>query len=113
MLAGWSSNNKYAMMGGLRSTAQMISYEIALGLSFVGVILLAGNRNGLPWTEYTPPAIKLSIVGNGAAEKKQVQYMVTKLLNLPQSPKPDDVADALAIAICHALRMRTAAQLAQ
>jgi NADH-quinone oxidoreductase subunit H len=43
VLAGWSSNNKYAMMGGLRSTAQMISYEIALGLSFVGVILLAGT----------------------------------------------------------------------
>ncbi|HVM71888.1 MAG TPA: NADH-quinone oxidoreductase subunit NuoH [Anaerolineales bacterium] len=43
VLSGWSSNNKYAMMGGLRSTAQMISYEIALGLSFVGVILLAGS----------------------------------------------------------------------
>jgi len=43
VLAGWSSNNKYAMMGGLRSTAQMISYEIALGLSFVGVILLTGS----------------------------------------------------------------------
>jgi NADH-quinone oxidoreductase subunit H len=43
VLAGWSSNNKYAMMGGLRSTAQMISYEIALGLSFVGAILLAGS----------------------------------------------------------------------
>ena len=79
----------------------------------LGVILLAGNRNGLPWTEYTPPEIKLSIVGNGAAEKKQVQYMVTKLLNLPKAPKPDDVADALAIAICHALRMKTAAQLTQ
>ena len=39
VLAGWSSNNKYAMLGGLRSTAQMISYEMALGLSFVGVIL--------------------------------------------------------------------------
>ena len=48
VLAGWSSNNKYAMMGGLRSTAQMISYEIALGLSFVGVILLAGSA---PMTE--------------------------------------------------------------
>jgi NADH-quinone oxidoreductase subunit H len=45
VLAGWSSNNKYAMLGGLRSTAQMISYEIALGLSFVGVILLAGSAS--------------------------------------------------------------------
>jgi crossover junction endodeoxyribonuclease RuvC len=73
----------------------------------LGVILLAGNRNGLPWTEYTPPEIKLSVVGNGAAEKKQVQYMVVKLLALQAAPKPDDVADALAIAICHALRLRT------
>jgi crossover junction endodeoxyribonuclease RuvC len=70
----------------------------------LGVILLAANRRGLPWTEYTPPEIKLSVVGNGAAEKRQVQYMVTKLLDLPKAPKPDDVADALAIAICHALR---------
>ena len=45
VLAGWSSNNKYAMMGGLRSTAQMICYELALGLSFVGVILLAGSAS--------------------------------------------------------------------
>jgi NADH-quinone oxidoreductase subunit H len=47
VLAGWSSNNKYAMMGGLRSTAQMISYEIALGLSFVSVVILAGSMNML------------------------------------------------------------------
>jgi NADH-quinone oxidoreductase subunit H len=45
VLAGWSSNNKYAMMGGLRSTAQMISYELALGLSFVSVTLLAGSMS--------------------------------------------------------------------
>jgi NADH-quinone oxidoreductase subunit H len=45
VLAGWSSNNKYAMLGGLRSTAQMVSYELALGLSFVAVILLAGSMN--------------------------------------------------------------------
>ena len=51
VLAGWSSNNKYAMLGGLRSTAQMISYEIALGLSFVGVILLAGSTRMLDIVE--------------------------------------------------------------
>jgi NADH-quinone oxidoreductase subunit H len=45
VLAGWSSNNKYAMLGGLRSTAQMVSYELALGMSFVAVILLAGSMN--------------------------------------------------------------------
>lgn len=51
VLAGWSSNNKYAMLGGLRSTAQMVSYELALGLSFVAVILLSGSMNMLAIVE--------------------------------------------------------------
>jgi crossover junction endodeoxyribonuclease RuvC len=72
----------------------------------LGVILLACGRKGLPWAEYTPPEVKLAVVGNGAADKKQVQYMVTKILSLKEAPKPDDVADALAIAICHAFRTR-------
>ena len=74
----------------------------------LGVILLACGQRGLPWAEYTPPEIKLGVVGNGAADKKQVQFMVTKLLSLDKPPKPDDVADALAIAICHAFRTRIA-----
>ncbi len=74
----------------------------------LGVVLLAGSKAGLPWAEYTPPEIKQAVVGNGAADKKQVQFMVTKLLSLRETPKPDDVADALAIAICHAFRSRTA-----
>lgn len=72
----------------------------------LGVILLAGSEKGLEWAEYTPPEVKLGVVGNGAADKKQVEFMVTKLLSLDKPPKPDDVADALAIAICHALRTR-------
>jgi crossover junction endodeoxyribonuclease RuvC len=72
----------------------------------LGVLLLVGSQRGLSWSEYTPPEIKLAVVGNGAAEKKQVQYMVTKLLGLKETPKPDDVADALAIAICHGMRCR-------
>lgn len=72
----------------------------------LGVILLACGREGLPWAEYTPPEVKLAVVGHGGAEKKQVQFMVTKLLGLEKPPKPDDVADALAIAICHAFRSR-------
>lgn len=72
----------------------------------LGVILLACGERGLPWAEYTPPQIKLGVVGNGAADKKQVQFMVTKLLGLEKTPKPDDVADALAIAICHAFQSR-------
>jgi crossover junction endodeoxyribonuclease RuvC len=76
----------------------------------LGVILLAANKCNLPIAEYGPSEVKLAVVGNGKAEKKQVQFMVTKLLGLTETPKPDDVADALALAICHALRMRVPAQ---
>lgn len=67
-----------------------------------GVILLAAERAGVPMQEYTPPQVKQAVVGYGRAEKKQVIAMVTMLLGLPKPPKPDDTADALAIAICHA-----------
>jgi len=72
----------------------------------LGVVLLATQRRGLPWSEYSPPEVKLAVVGQGNADKKQVQFMVAKLLSLTQAPKPDDVADALAIAITHAFRSR-------
>lgn len=68
----------------------------------VGVIMLAAAEEGLDVFEYTPPQVKLAVVGEGNADKKQVQYMVTRILNLKQTPKPDDAADAVAIAICHA-----------
>jgi crossover junction endodeoxyribonuclease RuvC len=67
-----------------------------------GVMILAGVQAGLPIAEYTPLQVKQSVVGYGNAEKHQVQEMVKILLKLSQIPKPDDVADALAIAICHA-----------
>ncbi len=67
-----------------------------------GVILLAGAESKLPIYEYTPLQVKQAVVGYGRAEKKQVITMVTMLLNLEKPPKPDDTADALAIAICHA-----------
>lgn len=70
----------------------------------VGCILLCGAQRGYLWNEYTPPEIKQAVVGNGAADKRQVEYMVIKLLGLAQAPRPDDVSDALAIALCHALR---------
>ena len=66
-----------------------------------GVILLAGERNRLGIFEYTPLQIKQAITGYGRAEKKQMITMVTTLLKLPAPPKPDDTADALAVAICH------------
>ena len=66
-----------------------------------GVILLCGRIHGLKIFEYTPLQVKQAVVGYGRAEKKQIISMVTMLLNLEKPPKPDDTADALAIAICH------------
>ncbi len=67
-----------------------------------GVEILAGVNKGLDIYEYTPLQIKQGIVGYGRAEKHQVQEMVKMFLNLKEIPKPDDTADALAVAICHA-----------
>lgn len=66
-----------------------------------GVILLAGAQAGIKVAEYTPLQVKQSVVGYGRATKDQVQQMVKALLNLSSLPKPDDAADALAVAICH------------
>ena len=67
-----------------------------------GVILVAAEAHGVPIAEYTPSQIKQAVVGYGKAEKKQIIAMVTMLLGLKEPPKPDDTADALAVAICHA-----------
>ena len=67
-----------------------------------GAALLCCAKAGIPCYEYTPLQVKQNVVGYGRAEKKQVQHMVKVLLNLESIPKPDDAADALAIAICHA-----------
>lgn len=66
-----------------------------------GVLMLAIQKAGLEVYEYTPLQVKQSVVGYGRAEKKQVQEMTRLILNLEKVPKPDDVADALAMAICH------------
>ena len=66
-----------------------------------GVIMLAAQKNQLPAFEYTPLQVKQSVVGYGRAEKKQVQEMMRIMLHLDSVPKPDDTADALAMAICH------------
>ena len=67
-----------------------------------GVVFLTIAQRGLHWAEYTPMQVKLAVTGQGGAEKQQVQYMVTRLLGLSEVPKPDDAADALAVAVCHA-----------
>lgn len=66
-----------------------------------GAIILSAHKKGLKISEYTPLQVKQSVVGYGRAEKRQVIAMVTTILNLPKPPKPDDTADALALAICH------------
>lgn len=70
-----------------------------------GVILLSAYRSGVPVYEYTPMQVKQAVVGYGNAKKNQVIYMVQRLLNMKTPPRPDDAADALALAICHARSM--------
>jgi crossover junction endodeoxyribonuclease RuvC len=65
------------------------------------VILLAAEQHGIPIYEYTPMQVKQSVVGYGKAEKKQVMLMTQRLLRMEKIPRPDDAADALALAICH------------
>lgn len=71
-----------------------------------GVVLLAAMQATLEIYEYTPLQIKQALTGYGRAEKKQMQEMVRVILGLKESPKPDDCADALATALCHAQSMR-------
>ena len=73
-----------------------------------GVILVSAEEHGVKIAEYTPSQVKQAVVGYGKAEKKQIISMVTMLLGLSEPPKPDDTADALAIAICHAHSDRSA-----
>ena len=79
--------------------------NITTGISVAhgrGVILYAAERCGIPLYEYTPSQVKLAVTGYGKAEKRQVMDMTRRLLKLSAVPKPDDAADALALALCHA-----------
>lgn len=75
-----------------------------------GVAVLAAQQAGLPLYEYTPMQIKLSVTGDGRADKVQMQTMVKLLLKLSKVPKPDDAADALGVAVCHANTVGPAAE---
>ncbi len=78
--------------------------NITTGISVAhgrGVILLSAEKAGIPVFEYTPMQVKQAVAGYGAAEKRQVMLMTQRLLGMKEVPKPDDAADALALAICH------------
>ncbi len=81
--------------------ARNVTTAIAVGQAR-GVVLLAAAQQGVPVAEYSPSEIKNAIVGYGKADKKQMQEMVRIMLGLADVPQPDDAADALAIALCHA-----------
>jgi crossover junction endodeoxyribonuclease RuvC len=68
------------------------------------VAIVCAARRGLPVSTYTPSEVKAAVTGNGRADKAQVTAMVTRLLRMPDPPKPADAADALALAICHVWR---------
>ena len=74
-----------------------------------GIILLAAAQSAIPVVSYTPLVVKQTITGSGRADKRQVQFMITKLLHLTSVPTLDDTADALAIALTHAFsyKLRT------
>ncbi|KIC76191.1 Crossover junction endodeoxyribonuclease RuvC [Neochlamydia sp. EPS4] len=78
-----------------------VQSAIKLGMAR-GIAILAAKKKGIAIFEYSPSKAKLAVVGNGSASKGQVQKMVQLLLKLAQPPKPEDAADALALAICHA-----------
>ena len=67
-----------------------------------GVLLYTAEKCGIPLHEYTPSQVKMAVVGYGKAEKRQVMDMTRRLLRLKSVPRPDDAADALALALCHA-----------
>ena len=82
-----------------------VQSAIKLGMAR-GIVLLAAAKRKIPIYEYAPKKAKLAVVGNGAASKEQVQKMIQLLLKLPILPEPEDAADALALAVCHANTLR-------
>lgn len=81
--------------------ARNVTTAISVGQAR-GVVILAAAQANVPVSEYTPSEIKQAVTGYGKADKPQMQEMVRMILNLKSVPSPDDAADALAVAICHA-----------
>ena len=88
-----------------RDAEEFFSKNITTGIAVAharGVLLCAAEKCGVPLFEYTPGQVKLAVTGYGKAEKRQVMDMTKRLLHLTALPRPDDAADALALALCHA-----------
>lgn len=85
--------------------ARNVTNALAVGQAR-GVALLAAARFGIPVFEYKPSEVKLTVAGHGNADKQQMQVMVQLVLGLDDVPRPDDAADALAVAICHVYSSR-------
>lgn len=83
-----------------------VQSAIKLGMAR-GILLLAATLRGIPVFEYAPTKAKLAVVGSGKASKQQVKGMIQKLLCLKSQPEPEDAADALALALCHAQSLKT------
>lgn len=88
-----------------------VTTAIAVGQAR-GILLLAAAKRGIPVASYTPSAVKLAVCGDGRADKTAVQAMVVRTLRLKETPKPDDVADAIAIGLTHAFSHRTGRSMA-
>ncbi len=80
--------------------AKNVKTALAVGQAR-GVVILAAAMREIPFSEYTPLQVKKAITGYGQASKRQIQELVKSILGLPEIPRPDDAADALAIALCH------------
>ena len=116
-IIGWGvldyKGNKFSVVDyGAITTQAKTPFPLRLQIIYTGmiglfdtyhpeVITLSAQQKNVPIFEYTPLQVKQSVVGYGRAEKKQVQEMTRLILNLEKIPKPDDTADALAMAICH------------
>lgn len=85
--------------------ARNVTNALAVGQAR-GVVLLAAARHGIPVFEYKPSEVKLAVAGHGNADKQQMQTMVQLVLGLDTIPRPDDAADALAVAVCHVYSSR-------
>lgn len=92
--------------------ARNVTTALAVGQAR-GVVLLAAAQAGIEVAEYSPSEVKFAVVGYGKAEKHQIQEMVRIILNLTTAPHPDDAADALAVALCHAQTAPFMAKVAQ